>query len=553
MKKWNLLYKDTYSSLDDIFAILLANRGLTKKTEIESFLFPDLSKITQKSVGIDLDQLQIAVKRIKKAIKSNEKIIVYGDYDVDGITGTAILWESLYKNYKNVFPYIPDRFGEGYGLSRKGIDHLLTKYPDTKIIVTVDNGIVAYEAAKYAKELGIDVIITDHHVAGDQKLECYALVHTTRLCGAAVGYMLALALEEKDSIDSDQFLDLVTLATVADLVPLTGANRALVKAGLPVLANTKRPGLQALFSVASISREKFGIYEIGHLIAPRLNAAGRLFSAMDSLRLVCTKDFSKASLLAANLDKTNRERQVLTEQFTTQAQVLSGDLNGSRIVFVSHEEFNEGVIGLVASRLVEKYYRPSFVISMGEKISKGSARSVSGVNIIEMIRSVSHTLVQAGGHPMAAGFTVETARLAEFKEALHKHALDVILEEQLQRNYSIDLELQFRDINVELYEKIQLLAPFGMKNSEPVFMSKGVTIEDLRFVGKNSDHVKLMLSQTGKGDHIHKLGCIAFGMGQKMRDMVPGNTLDIIYSIDRDEWQGRKRMQLKIKDIKIEH
>jgi single-stranded-DNA-specific exonuclease len=540
-----------YKSLDDIFAVLLANRGISSKREIEDFLFPELSKITHKSVGIDEEQLERAIKRIQKAIKLNQKIIIFGDYDVDGITGTAILWESIYQEYKNVSPYIPDRFEEGYGLSVKGIDNLLKKYPDTKLIITVDNGIVAYEALKHAKKLKIDVIVTDHHVKGKEELDCFALIHTTQICGAAVGYMLSLALRNQPLIDSDQFLDLVALATVADLVPLTGASRAFVKFGLEALLKIQRPGLQALFNLSGIGKDKIGVYEIGHVIGPRLNASGRILSAMDSLRLLCTKRYDKGQELAVKLDQTNKERQLLTEEFTQIACSQCEEINLDRISFVSHTDFNEGVIGLVASRLVERYYKPSFVVSIGKDISKGSARSISGVNIIEMIRAVGVHVVQAGGHPMAAGFTVETTKIEILRDALQKHAEKIVADEHLERKLSIDLKLKLDDITMDLYKKIQLLAPFGMKNPEPLFVSKKVIIEEARAIGANGKHLKLKLNQESRiknqGD---AFDAVAFGMGEKISDLKTGSLIDIVYTIDLNVWRGKESLQLKIKDLK---
>ncbi len=580
-KKWNVLYNESYKTLDDIFAVLLANRGLSSKREIENFLFPELSKITLKSVGLDEEQITKAIKRIQKAIKLEQKIIVFGDYDVDGITGTAILWETIYKQYKNVSPYIPDRFGEGYGLSIVGIDNLLKKYPDTKVIVTVDNGIVAYEAVKYAKKLRIDVIVTDHHVKAKDELESYATVHTTQICGAAVAYLFSKALTlilsqtsfgrgnengnqkfprpsmmgeggGEGIIDSDEYLDLVALATVADLVPLTGASRAFVKFGLDALLRTQRPGLQALFNLAGIGKDKIGVYEIGHVIGPRINASGRILSAMDSLRLLCTKKYDKAQVLAIKLDQTNKERQLLTEEFTQIACDQCDEVKLERISFVSHTDFNEGVIGLVASRLVERYYKPSFVISIGEKVSKGSARSISGVNIIEMIRSVSGHIVQAGGHPMAAGFTVETTKIELLRDALQKKAAKLVEDDHLERKLQIDLKLKLEDIDLDLYKKLQLLSPFGMKNPEPVFLSKKVIIEEVRPIGANGKHLKLKLNNELRMKNDKKsFDAVAFGMGERVNELKQGTMIDIVYTIDLNIWRGKENLQLKIRDIKI--
>src|ERR1035437_9916936 len=329
MKKWQL---ESEIKNGDIISALLKNRGITTKKEIEDFLNPQLSKVTTESVKIDENGLKKAIARIKKAIKEKQKIIVFGDYDVDGICGSAILWETLNSMKANALPYIPSRFDEGYGLSKEGIDNLL-KTGKIDLIVTVDNGIVANKAVDYANKKGIDVIITDHHVPTEKLPDALAIVHTTLLCGAGVAYLLAQEILNFKFLISndtkilntkyeirDTCLELVVLATIADLVPLTGANRILVYFGLQKLKQTKRPGLLALMDKAGIKKEEIDTYRIGHMIAPRLNAMGRLASAMDSLRLICTNNKQKAEGLAEVLNKTNLERQQVTQEALAHAK-----------------------------------------------------------------------------------------------------------------------------------------------------------------------------------------------------------------------------------------
>lgn len=555
MKNWKVLYKKSPKNTAEVIKNLLDNRGFKTEQEVSAFLRPSIEDLSIDSVGIDKKELYKTVERIKSAIKRKEKIVIYGDYDVDGICGTAILWETLYKVYTNIVPYIPDRFEEGYGLSVMGIDNLLKKHPDIKLIITVDNGIVAYEAAKYAQDKNIDVIITDHHVQDSKKHFYYSLVHTTKLCGTGVAFFLSQQLQGKKKIRSEQFLDLVTLATIADLVPLVGPNRAFVKHGLPVLNRTKRPGLLALFQIAGIRRENIGVYEIGHIICPRLNAMGRLFSAMDSLRLVCTKDPARAARLAADLDRTNKERQTLTVEATLHAKAtLNGTLISafqSKIIFVYHETYNEGIIGLVASRLVEEYHKPAFVLSVGETHAKGSARSVAGINIIEMIRSVSEHVVAAGGHPMAAGFSLNAAKIADFKRALEKRAEELVLDDALEGSLNIDMPLDFSKINFELFSKLSELSPFGNGNPEPVFLTENVNIEEFKTVGSNGKHLKLKLSQCDAENNTAAYNCIAFGIGDRAQELQVGKRVDVVYSISEDTWQGNNSLQLKIKDMSI--
>ena len=617
MKKWETQNNFQFSifnfQLSRLIQILLENRGIKMKKEIEEFLHPKLENVTVKTVGIDKNQLEKAIKRIKKAITNKEKIIVFGDYDVDGICGTAILWETLHGMGANVMPYIPHRIDEGYGLSVKGIQSvILNSFQDpgasgkempkqvrhdngVKLIITVDNGIVAHEAVEFANKARIDVVITDHHVPSKKLPKAHAIVHTTKLCGTSVAYLLSRVilnsfqdLNKKEMLNQVQHdkeendhLALVALATVADLVPLTRSNRTLLANGLESLRKTKRPGVVALCEEAGIDQKHIGTYEIGHVIAPRLNAMGRLEYAMESLRLLCTKDKNRAKLLADKLGSTNKERQTLTietvqhaiSKFRIQNSEFRIEAQGSKkIIFIAEESYQQGVIGLVAGRLVEEFYRPSIVVSKGEMYSKASARSISGFNIIEFIRSASDLLVDAGGHPMAAGFTVETAKLVILQETLEKKAEKLLSEEMLTRSLRVDCELSLLVIDEKLYSEVQTLSPFGMGNPEPTFVSHNVVIKDMRLVGKEGKHVKFRLachpelvsgSDSGSSTRMtnempkqvrHDKGIvidgIGFGLGEKSAEFHVGDSVDIVYTIDENVWNGSKTLQLKVKDIK---
>ena len=539
MKKWEILSKFKVQSgklkIDDLVKILLQNRNIKTAKEIDEFLHPKLKSVTIQGVGIDKKELTKSVERIKEAIKKSEQIIVYGDYDVDGISGSAILWETLSANGAKVLPYIPNRMDEGYGLSVKGIENLLTKVKDVQLIITVDNGIVANTSVDFANEKQIDVIITDHHVQSKNLPKAYSIVHTTRLCGAAVAHMLAQ--EFKTKIDH---LELVALATIADLVPLKGPSRTLTKFGLERLRTTQRIGLLELFREAKIDKNLIGTYEVGHIIAPRLNAMGRLESAMDSLRLLCTKDKNRAVKLATLLSSTNLSRQNLTQESITHA-ITNYKSNGNKLIFIAHESYQQGVIGLVAGKLVEQYYLPSIVVSKGDVLSRASARSIYGFNIIEFIRSASDLLVDAGGHPMAAGFTVETSKIELVQKKLEELALKQVTKKMLSQTLRIDCELPLGLVTNGLYDAIQKLAPFGMGNPVPVFVSKNVEIEDLRLVGAEGKHLRLRCSG---------IDGIWFNAGERATDLKIGDKVSLAYSIDQDLWNGNKKLQLKIKDAK---
>lgn len=537
MKKWEILNKSKSNlKSDDLTKILLQNRGIKTKKEIEEFLAPKLKSVTAQSVGIDKAELKKSAERIKEAIKKGEQIIVYGDYDVDGITGSAILWETLNSQGARVLPYIPHRIDEGYGLSVRGIENLLSKVKDVRLIITVDNGIVASTAVDFANSSGIDVIITDHHALPKELPRAYSIVHTTKLCGAGVAYILSQ--EFKPKIDH---LELVALASIADLVPLIGPSRTLTKFGLERLRQTQRIGLLELFREARIDPTLIGTYEVGHMIAPRLNAMGRLESAMDSLRILCTKDLQRAKLLARTLSLTNTTRQNITQKavFDALSALKVGKVNG-KLIFVAHESYQQGVIGLVAGKLVEEYYLPSIVVSKGDIYSKASARSIHGFNIIEFIRSASELLVDAGGHPMAAGFTVETAKIELVQKKLEELALKQITKKMLTQILRIDCRLSVQSISNSLYDAIQKLAPFGMGNPTPVFTDKAV-IEDLITVGQDNKHLKLKIAG---------LNAIGFNMGALASKIKVGKPLEFVYTIDQDSWNGNKRLQLKIRDIK---
>ncbi|MEK7517186.1 MAG: single-stranded-DNA-specific exonuclease RecJ [Patescibacteria group bacterium] len=567
----NSKFKIKESGFDtkDLIKVLLINRGIKTKRGINEFLDPKLEDVTIESVGIDKKQLRKAINRIQKAIKSKEKIVVFGDYDVDGICGTAILWETLNSLGADVMPYIPHRIEEGYGLSSKGISNLKSQISNVKLIITVDNGIVANAAVEFANKQRIDVIIIDHHVPSKNLPEAFAIVHTTKLCGAGVAWMLSNVPKNEtlkqvqgdnnrrvqhDS-EKENHLELVALATIADLVPLVGANRTFVKLGLEKLRQTKRIGLLELFKEAGLEQLAIGVYEIGHIIAPRLNAMGRLEYAMDSLRLLCTKNRERAEMLAQILGRTNRERQELTlATFENSKFKIHPSADGSKLqlksqklLFIADSSYQQGVIGLVAGKLVEEFYKPAIVVSIGEKYSKASARSVTGFNIIEFIRGASELLVDAGGHPMAAGFTVETAKLTLLQKTLEDKALKLLDEDKLTRGLRIDCELPLSVVDSELYQEIQKLAPFGMGNPEPTFVSRGVMIGNMRLVGRDGKHVKLQFIIQNSEFRIQG---IAFGMGERANEFHVGDKVDVVYTIDEDSWNGNERLQLKVKDIK---
>lgn len=537
---------------NEVLKILLKNRGITtKRDEANFFNPPHPDKLRANDVGIDILQLNKAVKRVRSAIDKKEKIIVYGDYDVDGVCASAILWETLSRLGANTLPYIPSRFSEGYGLNIESIKKIKEEDSTVGLIITVDNGIVANEKVDFAKSLGVDVIITDHHVPGTVLPNAQCIVHTTEISGSAVSWFLSQTLIENCKLEiknlPSDHLGLAALGTIADVLPLIGHNRSIVKHGLTVLRESVRPGLAALCKESGIDQKQIDTYHIGFVIGPRLNSAGRLEHAMDSLRLLCAKNEGRAQELAQKLGTTNRQRQEKTENILKHIEEnfekdWQEKLPG--VLFAHHETYEEGVVGIVAGRLVEKYYRPAIVMSRGKLVYKASARSVSGINIIEAIRTVGEGILEnAGGHPMAAGFSLLPAKLGNFQKKLTEFAAN-LGDNLFVRETRVDCEIDLALINGELYKKLQRLSPFGFGNPTPTFLSRDVQIDDVRLMGKENNHIKILLKKDGG-----VLEAVGFRMGNLYSSVSPGKPMDIIYSIEENSWNGKTNLQLKLKSI----
>lgn len=517
--------------------VLAQNRGLSSPQKQQEFLNPSLAQILK----VKPTDLEKGKKRVLSAIKNKEKIIVYADYDADGLCAGALMWETLYDLGANVMPYVPHRLKEGYGMQKDAISEMAKK--GVKLIITVDQGVTAVEQVEHANKLGIDVVITDHHVLPEKVPVSYALVHTTDMCGGGVAwrfcYELVYELKPDYMENLMDKLELAALATIADLVPLIGANRSIVKIGLEKLSYTKRPGILALMRSAKITT-KIGTYEIGHILAPRINAMGRIEHGLDSLRLLCAKNQRQADELASLLSKTNVRRQDLTTKaVSTALDMVRADM---LIGVVAHSDWHEGVIGLVASRLVEAYHRPMIAISIGSQLSKGSARSIPGFNIIEAIRQSSEFLVDAGGHPMAAGFSIKTEFIEPFSKKISAYAAKTLTDEILERIIDIECELNVEDITKENLELINSFEPYGIGNQHPSFLTKGMLVSDVRSVGADGKHLKLQLEG---------FGAIGFYQGEDTASIRPGYKLDLVYTIEEDKYAGNGSIQLKIRDLQV--
>lgn len=553
-EKWivNSKLKGQNSKLgvDEIIKVLLENRRIRTKKEREEFFDPTPpEKIELKESGIDEKSIKKGIKRILKAKKSREKVIIFGDYDADGITSSAILWEYLYGLGMDVIPYIPERFSEGYGIKIESIAKLKEKYPKLSLIITVDNGIVAFDAVEKANKLGIDIIIVDHHEKGEKYPKAYSVIHTTKLCGAGIAWIfireLSKTIRDTGYVIRDT-LELAALGTVADQMPLVGVNRSFVKYGLDKLNNTRRIGLNALLDVSGVHKGDIGVYEINYMIAPRLNAMGRLEHAIDSLRLLCTKNRQRAFELAELLNRTNLRRQKVVDEVVIRAKDVVTKNKLERIIILEDESYHEGVIGLAASKLVDEFWRPAIVISKGAEISKGSARSISGFNIINAIRSAPGFILAGGGHEMAAGFSINTEDIPAFKKEMQKYAAEMIGDDILEKKIKIDLGIKFRVLSQLLVNKIKDMEPFGIGNPAPTFVTQNCEVEEVRRVGRSGNHLKFKLRSDGI-----LFDAISFNNINDISDLVPGMKINVAYNLEENYWNGIITLQLKVKDVRV--
>ncbi|MEX0895367.1 MAG: single-stranded-DNA-specific exonuclease RecJ [Patescibacteria group bacterium] len=522
--------------------VLLSNRGITYQTTF--FSPPELLTISAEQVGIDQMQLNQAVARIQAAIDAKEKVVIYGDYDADGISATAVLWQALHAAGAQITPFIPKRDVHGYGLSIAGIDEVEREYaPD--LVITVDNGIVAAPAIVELKKRGIEVIITDHHQPEQDKAlrakitkNSVAQVHTTQLCGTGVAWFLAREFSEEMAVFG---MDLVGLATIADQVPLVDWNRAAALHGLEALRTTQRVGLLALADQAKVDLKSLTSTGVGYTLAPRINAMGRLAHGLDALRLLCTNQVVTANRLAAILSETNVDRQELTSDQFELALSLAADQSDWPVTIVAHQDFHEGVVGLLAGRLVEKLHKPALVIQIGEQLAKGSARSVAGVNVVELLRNVREHLVDVGGHPMAAGFSLEPDKLEQFIVAISTAATERIGTEPQEETVAVECELDPELVTLDTIEMIETFAPFGMANSEPLFLINNVPILRTRVFGREEQHCSMQFASVGQT----KVEAIFWNESSVViENHRAGGEASIVGKLSINNWKNRRSAQV---------
>ena len=572
-KIWNILeeipssFKSRFPQYNPLILQLLYNRNIRTAQEISDFFQADYSNLHDPFLFKNMEK---ALERLEKAVINKERVGIYGDYDVDGVTSSIILTE-IFKKVLGLSGqiYIPDRAREGYGLNKKAIDWLIKK--DIKLIVTCDCGVANKEEIDYARQKGIEVIVFDHHHVAEEFTADYIIVNAKQkddhypykeLSAVGVVFKLAQAIFKSNLIQKVQtefrdnvklrddfiknLLDLVAVGTIADYSPLTGENRILVKEGLKVLSQTKRQGFKALSKSARLDLNKIDSFGVGFYLAPRINAAGRLDHANTAYKLLATESYGIAKLLSYQLELSNRRRQHLTEQIFREAKK---DLDLSKKVLIANKEgWPLGVLGIVASKITEEYFKPSFVLSRGQTESAGSARSIPNFNIIEAINSCSDLLLEFGGHKGAAGCSLENKNLIEFTRRINKIAEKKLKAEDLIPKINIDAKINLKDITWELYDELEKLKPFGAANEKPIFLSSDVSVMSLERLGKKQNHVKLILDNGTD----QPLEAICFNLkSEKLKQLNNNYHLDLVFELDSHEWQGKRDLQLKIIDFKV--
>ncbi len=562
--KWVLLNEFDKETIDrfaqllhipPIFSKILLSRGIDSYEKARLFFRGNLSNLHDPFLLKDMSK---AVDRLIAAIRQRERILIYGDYDVDGITAVSMLYLLLKQLKADAHFYIPHRVQEGYGISMAGVEEAARL--GTRLIISVDCGVTAVREIEYAQKLGMDVIVSDHHEPGVNLPPAYAMLNPKcpesnypfhELAGVGVAYKLAHALVLTLNLDPaiiEDFVDLVAIGSAADIVPLIDENRIFVKEGLKRLNQTNRPGLKALLQVAGLMNKPIGTGQIVFIIAPRINAVGRMGNAERAIELFTTQNYDRALEIANLFEIENRQRKNIDEEtFKVAQQIIEDnyDLSSYYSLVVDQVGWHPGVIGIVASRLVEKYYRPTVMISVEDNIGKGSARSISGFDIYMALKQCEDLLIGFGGHKYAAGLTIARDKIEQFRQRLNEISSQQLNEDLLCPKLRIDGEIRLSEINATFYKFLKLLAPFGPQNMRPVFLSKKLqVIGTPSIVGNN--HLKFKVRQDGI-----VMDAIGFNLGNLLYRIEPGaNNLDMAYVIEENVHLGRTTLQLRVKDLR---
>ena len=563
MYKWNVLGE--YNPKKDVVSLILESRGIK---DVKTFLkTPSLNESFNGFSADFKNSLVKAKELIFEAMENEIPILIFGDYDSDGINAAAILYNFFRreKKYEKIYRFIPNRFEHSYGLSKKAIDESLeeikkqeagndekgtkkdrkeksekSENSDKVLFITVDVGITADKEVAYIKKLGHSVILTDHHQKPDKVPDADVIVWNDDVCGSEISWILSKVLGSK----SREGVAYAAVATVTDLLPLLGFNRVVVKRGLEVLNSNPPLGYKKLLEAAGIKDIEITTYELGWVIGPRLNASGRLQSSEDSFRLLTETDEKVLEELAQNLNSKNIERQEKTLEMYDMASEIDEN-NLPKIIFSSDEKYHEGIIGLVSAKLTQRYYRPSVVISLSGDYGKGSVRSIPGINIIEVLRKFEDLFVDLGGHPMAGGFTIEKKKIPEMKKKVSDYVEKNFGDEVFNPVLNIDLEIPSEVISVDLLNEIEKMKPFGMGNEQPVFLSRGLGVVSCDVIGKDGNHLRLKLYDGEKYQR-----AVFFGGKRFEKDFEIGGRLDLVYSLNKNEYNGNTYVDMVVKDYR---
>ena len=562
--RWNLKSKPEKEKVqalqnalqvDEIIATLLVQRGIETFEQAKTFFRPTLEDLHNPYLMKDMDK---AVSRIEKAIANNENILVFGDYDVDGTTAVSLVSSYLRSFYPNVATYIPDRYNEGYGISYLGIDY--AEDNNVSLIIALDCGIKSINHVNYAKAKNIDFIICDHHRPGDILPDAIAVLDPKRedcsypydeLCGCGVGFKLIQALaENKNQTIEDllPYLDLVATAIAADIVPITGENRVLAKFGLEVINSNPRPGIKAL--IQNVKKKVLTITDVVFIVAPRINAAGRVKHGNEAVALLTEYNLEQAEQFASEIEQHNSDRKELDKQITKEAllQIEENNEQNRFSTVVYQENWHKGVIGIVASRLVEKYYRPTIVFTKsGDKLA-ASARSVKDFDVYNALEACAEHLEQFGGHMYAAGMTLKEENYENFKNAFEKVVQETIHPDLLIPEIAVDLEMNFSDLDEKFMRILKQFEPFGPENMTPVFLSKNIIDSGYaKTLGNDAEHLKAFVKQHNSPN----FNAIGFGLGDKINLVKNRNPFEAVYVLEENEWNGTVSLQLQLRDVRV--
>lgn len=546
-------------SISPILAQLLIKRGISTESGARRFFRPQLADLINPFLMKDMD---IAVDRLNDAMGRKERILVYGDYDVDGCTAVALVYKFLQQFYSNIDYYIPDRYEEGYGVSKKGIDY--AKETDVKLIIILDCGIKAIDEIAYAKSLGIDFIICDHHVPDEVMPDAVAILNPKReddsfpfkhLCGCGVGFKFMQAWAKNNGIPFGNLiplLDFCAVAIAADIVPVVDENRILAFHGLKQLNQNPSTGLKAIIDVCGLNGRDIAMSDIIFKIGPRINASGRIENGKESVDLLVEKDYSTALKMSKHIDEYNEQRKDIDKQMTEEANQIVSKLESQKhhsSIVLYDENWKKGVIGIVASRLTEIYFRPTIVLTRDGDLATGSARSIPGFDIYAAIKNCRDMLLNFGGHTYAAGLTLKWDSIPEFRNRFQKYVEEHIQPEQTEAMLDIDAQIDFKDITKRLHNDLKRFAPFGPCNPKPVFCTKNVyDYGTSKVVGREQEHIKLELVDSNSSDVVNG---IAFGQSASARYIKSKRAFDIAYTIE-DNIFKRNQVQLQIEDIRAE-